>query len=157
MKRNIKNMLKTKKSVLLGVGLVVLVSVFVYYRYAKEVLQSSKQEEVVVKPGMAGTPGAGSPALRELSAIVSYEVPGEKVDTLRFVVTVNTEGMIQSIQTLDAASGQVPEKKKEFNDQINVLLKGKKLSELGAIDKVGTSSLTTDAFNKGLPQLQAAL
>ena len=149
-------MLKTKKSVLLVVGLIVLVSVFVYYRYAKEILQSSKQE-VMVKPGMAGTPGAGEPTLRDLSAIVSYEVPGDKVDTLRFVVTVDKAGTIQSIQTLEAASGEIPEKKKEFNDQINVILKGKKLSELSAIDKVGTSSMTTDAFNKALPQLQAGL
>lgn len=150
-------MLKTKKSVLLIVGLIVLVSVFVYYRYAKDILQSSKQQEVMVKPGMAGTPGAGEPTLRDLSAIVSYEVPGDKVDTLRFVVTVDKTGTIQSIQTLEAASGEVPEKKKEFNDQINVILKGKKLSELLAIDKVGTSSMTTDAFNKALPQLQAGL
>jgi len=150
-------MLKTKKSVLLIVGLVVLVSVFVYYRYTKEILQSSKQQAVMVKPGMTGTPGAGEPALRDLSAITSYEVPGDKVETLRFVVTVDQAGVIQNIQTFDAASGEVPEKKKEFNEQISMILKGKKLSELSAIDKVGTSSITTNAFNKALPQMQAGL
>ncbi|MBP7060613.1 MAG: hypothetical protein KBA91_01380 [Candidatus Moranbacteria bacterium] len=150
-------MLKTKKSVLLGIGLIIVISVFVYYRYAKDIFQSWKQEEVVAKPGMAGTTGAPGFSLKELSAVVSYEASEGKTDSLRFVVVVDKEGAIQEIRTLDAASGEVPEKKKEFNEQINVVLKGKKLSELTTIDKVGTSTLTTNAFNQVLGDLQSGL
>lgn len=94
---------------------------------------------------------------RELSTEVSYEVPGDKLDHLRFVVVVDLEGRIESIETLDAATREVPEKKKEFNEQVNVILKGKKLAELSKIDKVGKSTLTTEAFNSALTALRAQL
>lgn len=139
--------MKIKNSALFLIALVLVVSVFVYYRYAKEVVQSMK-------------PGEAAPtvfASKEVDAEVSYEVPGGKFDRLRFVVMVGKDGLIEDIQTLDAETGQVPKKKEEFNEQVNVILKGKKLSELSAIDKVGESSMTTAAFNEALPTLQAAL
>jgi hypothetical protein len=92
-----------------------------------------------------------------VSAVITYGEPGKYSDTLRFVVVVDGEGAIQEIQTLEDATGEVPEKKKEFNELVNVLLKGKKLADLSAIDKVGKSSMTTKAFNDALPTLQAAL
>jgi len=141
-----------KSSVLIAA--VVVLSVFVYYRYTKEVLQSGKEESsaIVVRDESTKMPG-----LKEVSAEVTYDTPGDYPDHLRFVVTLDGEGAIQSIQTFDAETGKVPEKKKEFTEQINVLLKGKKLSELSAIDKVGKSSLTTDAFNQALGDLKAKL
>lgn len=143
-------MLKTKKCGLFFVALVVVVSVFVYYRYAKDILQVGKQEEAATQSKAVATS-------KEVSAVVTYATPGDEPDVLRFVVTVNAEGMIQNIQTLDAETNEIPAKKKEFNDQINVILAGKKLSELTAIDKVGKSSLTTTAFNSALGDLQKAL
>ncbi len=62
-----------------------------------------------------------------------------------------------SIVARDPETGEIPEKKKEFNDQVNVILKGKKLSELTKIDKVGKSTLTTDAFNSVIDELKAQL
>lgn len=142
-------MLKTKKCGLFFVAVIVVASVFVYYRYAKDVLQVGKQEEVAQPKAVATS--------KEVSAVVTYATPGDEPDTLRFVVTLDQTGLIQNIQTLDATTNEVPAKKKEFNDQINVILKGKKLSELTAIDKVGKSSLTTTAFNSALGDLQKAL
>lgn len=141
-----------RKSTLL-IALVVLVSVFVYYRYAKEAFRA-KEEEI---SSLAVRQTGDVTGLKEVSAEVTYDTPGDYPDHLRFVVVVDAAGTIQSIRTLDAETGEEPAKKKEFNDQINVILKGKKLSELSAIDKVGKSSLTTDAFNEALPKLQAAL
>lgn len=145
--------MKIKKSSLL-IAAVVVSSIFVYYRYTKEVLQSGKEQAstMVVRDESVNTPG-----LKEVSAEVTYDTPGDYPDHLRFVVALDGEGTIQSIQTFDAETGEVPEKKKEFTEQINVLLKGKKLSELSAIDKVGKSSLTTDAFNQALGDLKAKL
>lgn len=136
--------MKTRKSSVV-IALVVLVSVFVYYRYARDVFQDVRFQNFFM-----GTP-------KDVSADVTYETAPGKWDHLRFVVTVDGFGRIQNIQTLDFETGQIPEKKKEFNEQVNVILKGKKLSELSAIDKVGSSSLTTKAFNDSLGKLQAEL
>mgnify|MGYP003474862801 CR=1 FL=1 len=144
-----KNMLKTKKSVLFLIALVLLVTVVVYYQYTRDILQPLRGESGDTMPSKVTG--------KEVSAVVSYDTPGDYKDILRFVVTVNEAGMIERIETLDDETNQIPEKKKEFNQQINTLLQGKKLSELSAIDKVGTSSMTTDAFNEALPKLQASL
>ncbi|HLC95087.1 MAG TPA: hypothetical protein VJH89_01240 [Patescibacteria group bacterium] len=140
-------MFKIKKGVVL-VAIVVVLSVVVYYRYATKTFQANKNDT----PSVAVVSSA-----RELSAVTSYEVPGDKTDVLRFVVAVNNQGMIENIKTLDAETNEIPAKKQEFNTQINGLLKGKKLSELSALDKVGTSSLTTQAFNSVIDQLKAQL
>lgn len=142
-------MIQKKEKVALGLAIVILVSIFVYYRYAKDVLVMPKENMVATDQGTMGT--------RELSSVVTYDAYEGKMDTLRFVVVVDAEGAIVEIKTLEASTGEVPEKKKEFNSEVNVLLKGKKLSELKAIDKVGESSRTTEAFNKALPDIQAAL
>lgn len=142
-------MMQKKEKVAFGLAIVILVSVFVYYRYAKDILVMPKENVVATDSGMMGT--------RELSSVVTYDAYEGKMDTLRFVVVVDSEGTIVEIKTLEASTGEVPEKKKEFNSEVNVLLKGKKLSELKAIDKVGESSKTTAAFNSALPELQANL
>jgi uncharacterized protein YpmB len=147
-----KKSMKMRKSVLL-IALVVLVSIFVYYRYAKEVFQAQEKDAAPLAVRQADD----MTGLREVSALVTYDTPGDYPDSLRFVVVVDAEGTIQDISTLDAETGEIAEKKKEFNTEVNMILKGKKLSELSAIDKVGKSSLTTDALNEALPKLQAAL
>lgn len=127
---------------------VIVVTVFVYYKYTKDMFF----------PVREGVMSAGEQSgVKSVSAVVTYDAYEGKMDTLRFVVLLNQSGAIEDIQTLDLATNEVPEKKKEFNAQVNELLKGKKLSELTAIDKVGESSRTTEAFNKVLPELQAAL
>lgn len=143
-------MLKTKKCGLFFVAVIVVASVFVYYRYAKDILQVGKQEEVATQSKAVATS-------KEVSAVVTYDTPGDEPDTLRFVVTVDQNGLIETIQTIDPEINAIPPKKQDFNDQINVILKGKKLSELTAIDKVGKSSLTTTAFNSVLNDLKKDL
>lgn len=128
--------MRIKKSSIL-IAAVVLLSGFVYYRYAKEAWPTTRQEEVLSKERMEED---GTSGLKEVSTEVSYTVPGDTIDRLRFVVLVDTDNTIALIRTLDAETGQVSEKKKEFNDQVNVVLHGKKLSDLKAIDKVGKSS-----------------
>ena len=154
--------MKIKSLALFLVVPVLAVSIFVYYRYAKDVLPKPGEVAVApVAPAPAAmptpTPTDAMKASKEVSADVTYDAYEGKMDHLRFVVTVDKDGIIETVQTLDFETGQIPEKKKEFNGLVNVVLKGKKLSTLTAIDKVGESSKTTDAFNKVLPTLQAAL
>lgn len=133
---------------LIIVSVIIVVTVAVYLREVAKVLQGWR-------PEVASEAAMQKP--KEVSAVVTYEVPGEKFDTLRFVVKLDDAGAIDEIRTLDAETNEIPEKKKEFNDEVNVILKGKKLSELAKIDKVGKSTLTTDAFNEALDKLKAEL
>ena len=143
-------MSKTNKVITL-IATVLVVSVFVYYRYAVDILQVNRNESPVP---MVETLPVGT---KKVSAEIKYMATEDKEDFLRFEVTVDNDGRIVDVATLDAKTGEVPEKKKEFNKGLLVVIKGKKLSELSAVDKVGTSSYTTTAFNKVIDQLKAQL
>lgn len=145
-------MLKMRKSAVL-VLLVVVLSVFIFYRYAVKIIQSTNRcgQPVPTADMVVAAP-------KELSTIITYEAyDGGHFDTLRFVLTVDTEGVIQSVKTLDAVTNEVPEKKKEFNELLTVIIVGKKLNDLSALDKVGQSSRTTTAFNSAIDALKAQL
>lgn len=143
-------MFKLKKGTI-WVLVVLVVSVFIFYRYAVKVIQSNNNCVLPV-PTTDMVP-AGP---RELSTIISYEAyDGGHFDTLRFVLGVDDQGVIQSVKTLDAVTNEVPEKKKEFNELLTVIIVGKKLSDLTALDKVGQSSRTTTAFNRAIDPLKA--
>lgn len=139
--------MKVKNSVAFVFAVVIVGSVFVYYRYAKDVFQVMKPKEAVM-PAMD---------TKEVSAVITYGETGKYTDTLRFVVVVDKGGVIQEIKTLEDATGEIPEKKKEFNQLVNVQLKGKKLADVSALDKVGKSTMTTNAFNGVLESLKAGL
>lgn len=139
--------MKVKNSVAFVFAVVIVGSVFVYYRYAKDALQVMKPKEAVM-PAMD---------TKEVSAVITYGETGKYSDTLRFVVVVDKGGVIQEIKTLEDATGEIPEKKKEFNELVNVQLKGKKLADVSALDKVGKSTMTTNAFNGVLESLKAGL
>lgn len=143
-------MFQVKKSTAV-IAAVVVVSVFVYYRYATKVLQVGKNEGVVP---VAEAPVVG---VKKVSAVAKYMATEDKEDELRFVVTVDTKGVITNLTTLDAKTGEVPEKKKPFNEQVSVMIVGKKLSDLTAIDNVAKSTYTTKAFNGVIDELRAQL
>lgn len=142
-------MFTIKKSTAVIVA-VLLISVFVYFGYVTKVLQERNGGVVPI----AEAPATGS---KKVSAEVKYMATEDKEDFLRFVLTLDKQGNITEVATLDAKTDEVPEKKKEFNEQLTVVIKGKKLSELSAIDKVGTSTLTTKAFNSVIDQMKAQL
>ena len=142
----------------IAIAVAIVVSGFVFYHYFTETLSGVRREattELVLPPPVANR--ATDATVKEVSATTSYEVPGDKIDTLKFVVKLDAMGAIEQMTTLDPETGEIPEKKKEFNDQVNVILKGKKLAELTKIDKVGKSTLTTDAFNSVIDELKAQL
>lgn len=132
------------------VAVLVLVGIFVYYRYAKEVFQPAQNQVITI-------PAETASHTREVSAEIAFDIPADYSEQVRFVVALDESGRIQSIKTVDVATNEVSEKKKEFDALITTTLKGKKLSELGPIDKVGKSSLTTKAFNDSLEKLKAQL
>ncbi len=94
---------------------------------------------------------------KKLNTKTSYENPGGK-DEVGFTLTINTNGVIVGTATEVLAVHDIAKKRQEtFASGLSAAIVGKKLSELTAIDRVGGSSLTTEAFNKALPQLKAQL
>lgn len=141
-------MIKMKKGVAL-VAIAVLVSAFALYRYSIKVFQENGNiPREKVSPVVGG---------RNISATTSYTVAEDQEDTLRFTVTIDDQGVITNVTTVDPATNETPEKKKDFNEGLIIEIKGKKLSELGPIDKIGKSSLTTKAFNDALDDLKTQL
>lgn len=144
-------MLKIKKSTAV-IAIVVVLSAAVYYWYATEILNIKLDNDDTAPSVVAVIPES-----RKLTAVKKYMATADKEDTLRFVVTVDREGIITDILTLDPETNEIPEKKKEFNKGLAIVIKGKKMSELGPVDKVGTSTYTTDAFNAVIDTLKAQL
>ncbi len=143
-------MLKIQKHIVL-IALVIVLTVVAYYQYAKNIFRANREDGVV--PSMT-VPVADN---REVSAVVKYMATEDKQDTLRFILTLNKDGVITGVTTLDAETNEVPEKKKPFNEGLSAVITGKKLSELTAVDKIGTSTYTTTAFNSVIDQLKAQL
>lgn len=101
--------------------------------------------------------GAASAFVREVNTVVSFEVP-DGSDTVRFTLGLDVEGKVLSVKTTDVLNGDIADEYMvEFSNGLLLVIQGKKLSELNNIDRVGTSSLTTTAFNSALPDLQAQL
>lgn len=143
-------MFQIKKGIIL-IAVAIVVSVFAYYEYAVKIFQTNRSNDVV--PVMATPLVEG----KKVSAVATYMATEDKQDSLRFVVTVDKDGVITDLTTLDAKTNEVPEKKKDFNEKVSVMIKGTKLSELVAIDNVAKSSLTTKAFNGVVDELKAQL
>lgn len=84
---------------------------------------------------------------------VTYESPGGQ-EVNQFLITLEG-GVIKNVEvevlTEIAASIRY---QKQFAQEMPKLLIGKKLSEVGAIDKVSGASLTTNAFNDALLKLK---
>jgi len=146
-------MSNTKKNIIVG-ACVVALSALVYYWYATKVIgvKVDTNDKTTLPEA-----GVTVPEMRKLTAIKKYNATEDKQDTLQFVVTVDKEGVIADVLTLDAETKQVPEKKKAFNEGLMKILKGKKMSEVGPVDKIGTSTYTTNAFNSVIDILKAQL
>ncbi len=134
-------------------GIVVLVGALAVWK------MTGKSEEGKMAPndtkGMAGSSlKAGE---KQLSTKTSYTNPSGS-DEVGFKVTVDASGVVtDAMVDILAVNGISKTRQEKFAEGFSQALKGKKLSELTAIDKVGGSSLTTAAFNTALPQLKAQL
>ncbi len=143
-------MFQIKKGILL-IAVVIVVSVVAYYEYAVKIFQMNRSDDVV--PMVVAPPVEG----KKVSALATYMVTEDKQDSLKFVVTVDKDGIITDLAVLDAKTGKMVEEKKDFDEKASVIIVGKKLSELTAIDNVAKSSLTTKAFNGVIDELKAQL
>lgn len=94
---------------------------------------------------------------KELTVTTSYKSPAadEKVG---FTLVVDEDGVITDAKTEVLTTQPISiERQTKFAEGLPAAVKGKKLSELTKIDRVGGSSLTTGAFNAALKDLKAQL
>lgn len=131
------------------IALVVLVAIaaIAYYQItgnetARQAVDSESAEEVAI--------------YENYSATVDFEYPGGS-HTVEFTFVVDGDGMIEKVTALEVNDPSAQERIDAFAESVTPIVAGKKLSELGAVDKVGTSSLTTDAFNESLEKVQEQL
>ena len=139
------------RSIAIGVFVIAVVALFLY-RFGSPLAQSS---------GMRGAlQSANEPnlqAAREVSVVAEYKTP-KSTDKVRFAVTIDSNGAIEAVRTTDVLKGDAAtEKLQAFSQELLVVIRGKKLSELNSVDRIGKSSLTTAAFNAALPNLKAQL
>lgn len=96
-------------------------------------------------------------AEKKTSVRTSYKNPGGE-DEVGFSLTVDGAGIITAAQVEVLAKNPTSIKRQEaFAAEFPKAIEGKKLSELGNIDRVGGSSLTTASFNASLAQLKAGI
>lgn len=122
-----------------------------YYREAISTLFIKGGEESGVAETMISREG-----LRKISTTASYKGPTFE-HTILFDVYVDEGGVIQDLVSTDKEDPTHDEKLASFSEELLVKIAGKKLSEVGPVDKVGTSSYTTEAFNKALVELKEQL
>lgn len=148
----------SKKTALVWVLLitgVIAVWKFVWSPMQSEKMAPSASNTTEPKQGMA----TETMMTGEKSATVrtNYQNPGGS-DDVAFMVVVDANGVITNASTEVLAVNPISKKRQEaFAADFPQALKGKKLSELTSIDKVGGSSLTTASFNAVLPELKGKL
>ena len=133
------------------VSIAVIAAGLVYYKYFWKTFQIKRDE---VK-----TQGEQSAAVsREVSAVAAYKVPDGE-DKTRFILGIDSRGNIIKVKATDLIgdSEDLQGHLDRFSQNLELVIKGKKLSELQAVDRVGTSSLTTDAFNGVLKELKSQI
>lgn len=133
-------------------GIVVVAGALILWKFV------GKTEPVQPETTDKGASGTSLKAgERELSTKVSYKNPGGS-DEVGFKVVVDASGVITdaSVNIL-AVNPMSKTRQTAFAEGLPQALKGKKLSELSSIDRVGGSSLTTAAFNGALSTLKAEL
>lgn len=98
-----------------------------------------------------------APGEKMVKSEQTYTTPAGE-EKVAFVVYVDANGVVTDAETTIGAKAPTSVmRQKSFAAELPTVLKGKKLSELTKIDRVGGSSLTTGAFNKALTDLKAQI
>ncbi len=136
---------------IVAIATVIVLSGAVFYVYAERLWHDFFR--VAEAPSSTTLPIA--PKKGEVSAEVTYEVPEASLThRVRFTLLLDEQGAITGVRMLELPKEETSEKQQEFADNLTVMIKGKKLTELSKVDRVGKSTLTTDAFNSVIDKLK---
>lgn len=152
-----------KSTIFLGVavlaGLVAAVKFFMPSKTDSDPAMTSTGTAIPSKSEavMTGDSSVEMKQAKEITVNTSYANPSGK-DDVSFSLFVDSNGIIVDAKSGILATNEISKKRQiAFAEGFAMAVKGKKLSELTAIDKVGGSSLTTKSFNDSLPRLKAGL
>ncbi len=137
---------------IIAIAVVLVPTAFVYCRYTLKLLPAARTEET---PIAVTKVAVDKP--REVSAEVGYPVPNDGYDNVRFTLVLDAEGVITDVREVAVETNEADEHQIEFAQGLAAVIKGKKLSELTAVDRIGKSSMTTDAFNSVIDKLKSQL
>lgn len=149
----------------LSIGIVsaLLLTAYFYLDIQKTATESVQLTPVAAPaettPSEANLPSASPEAVTQKLTRVetSYQSPGGE-EKVAFSLIVDREGIITDATT--EVLGKNPTtimRQESFAKDFPAALKGKKLSALTEVDRIGGSSLTTGAFNAALDDLKAQI
>ncbi len=137
---------------IIAIAVVIVLTAFVYYRYTLKLLPAVRTEETPIAQNKVV---ADKP--KEVSAEVGYPVPNDGYDNVRFTLTLDAQGAITDVREVAVETNEADEHQIEFAQGLLTVIKGKKLSELAPVDRIGKSTMTTDAFNSVIDKLKSQL
>ncbi len=146
----------SNKSIVFSLALVVVLAGLGY------TVMMKTDSGAVVPVSAAPTPAgeAATPlevATRSASIVTTYIDPAGEAK-VGFVITVDENGVITDASAEVLGTNDITKvRQTAFAADFAEAVKGKKIAELTAIDRVGGSSLTTKAFNDSLDELRAQL
>ena len=160
-----------KKSAMIGVF--IIAAVLAVWKFAWEPYAQRIEENMAATPTVevipsavpvttgASASAAPSPAVATApntrSVKTVYGNPAGE-DPVGFNIRVDDNGIITEVKVDILAENSTSKNRQEsFATGLPQVIIGKKLSELTAIDKVGGSSLTTNAFNASLEKLKSGV
>ncbi len=123
--------------------------------YKKQASEPMNEERSVVEEPVANDQGEVEGQFREIAANASFTAPsGDHID--RFSLFLDANGEVRGVKVTDTLEpGSAHEKHlAEFSEGLLIKIKGMKLSEIEPVDRIGSSSLTTTAFNNALAELK---
>lgn len=143
-----------KALALAAVVLVALVGYKVAMRPEAPIEATPKQADTTTEAPVAATPAA---VVKQLTTQTTYKEPAGE-SSVGFTLSVGSDGVITDATVEVLATHDVSKARQAaFAAEFSAAVKGKQLSELTAIDRVGGSSLTTKAFNDALATLKAQM
>ncbi|TXH01333.1 MAG: hypothetical protein E6P95_01975 [Candidatus Moraniibacteriota bacterium] len=149
--------MKIPKSIVV-IATVLVVSGLVFYYAFMRLGGGVSRELQMTSPGTKPEPNVAATNSKEVSATTTYSIAEVgKTHQVKFTLMLDEQGMITGTKLVEMPQGEASDKQKEFSGLLTTMIQGKKLSELTKVDKVGKSTITTDAFNSVLGDLQAQL
>jgi len=143
------NILRNRRNLIIAAVAIVAVALL-SYRFLPAIVQTRNDSAQAVTD-------TNPAATREVSTVATYESP-DGMDKVRFTIGLDAGGRVVSVKSTDALKADsVSDSLVKFSTGLLLVIRGKKLSELTAVDRIGKSSLTTAAFNASLPALKAQL
>lgn len=141
---------------LVSVAVLVVVGIFVKFFSEKTEVPMEGGEKIPTNTQKEQNTNPIAPENGKLlKTTTSYKNPSGS-DEVGFTVVVDGSGIITDVTTDILAENKNSKMFQEnFSKALPQAIRGKKLSDLEAIDRVGGASLTTKAFNESLAKLKS--